>query len=403
MSLWIQHTPTPDSETLVEFVSTENCTYVAQFLHNLRNYTDLGIPPNIAILLYQSNGTTRIDPRVPVSVLFEGNCNVTPLIVKAIETISIPVTPPLQSKLWVQHKTTPDFGRAWLDWVSIVNCTDVSELLKTIHNSPELAIPKNTTLALYQADGITKIDIADPLSSFVEKSTREQPLVVKSIAFTPIAVFPPCQIPFYRDISEGVEQGSWLSFKHTIPYTNLESLFVRKSYQTIAAKIQSRVNRAIITGTPGIGKSLFLIYLLWRLVKGKKRVLFVYHPVTIYYDGQGGVFYCPNSLPSYNEVAFWSTDLWCLVDARDKETRDLRAFSYGMCKFVLSTSPRREMVNNFRKSPPHRVFDMPLWTETELETIASCFTVKKKDWLPRFKILGGIPRHVLEDTQHEPT
>jgi hypothetical protein len=304
--------------------------------------------------------------------------------------------------------------------------------------SRQSAIVRNLQFLLtlhlrYQADGTTEIDITDSPSSLVQKSTKEHPLVVKSVASTPTASFPTCQIPFYQDICDAEEQGSWLLFNHTIPYLNftaeehdaaeepdtvisdaseesdtvtprvLDRLFVRDSSKTIATRILRGVNKNIITGTPGIGKSLFLIYLLWRLVKDKKRVLFVYHPDTVYYDGQGGIFHCPKSLPSYNEVAFWSADLWCLVDARDKETRDLRAFSYGMCKFVLSTSPRREMVNNFRKSPPHRVFDMPLWTETELETIASCFTVKKKDWLPRFKVLGGIPRHVLEDTQHEPT
>ena len=48
-----------------------------------------------------------------------------------------------------------------------------------------------------------------------------------------------------------------------------------------------------------------------------------------------------------------------------------------------------------------QVFYMPLWTETELETIAPYFPADI-DWHNRFKILGGIPRYVLEDTEDHP-
>jgi hypothetical protein len=59
------------------------------------------------------------------------------------------------------------------------------------------------------------------------------------------------------------------------------------------------------------------------------------------------------------------------------------------------------MVNDFKKPPRPQVFYMPLWTETELETIAPCFPTAI-DWHNRFEILGGIPRHVLEDTDDHP-
>ena len=100
--------------------------------------------------------------------------------------------------------------------------------------------------------------------------------------------------------------------------------------------------------------------------------------------------------------AFWAPDLFCLFDAKDKKDEHLSTFPYERCAFVLSTSPRREMVNDFKKPPRPLVFYMPLWTETELESIAPFFATVI-DWRERFKILGGIPRHVLEDTKYEPT
>jgi hypothetical protein len=37
-----------------------------------------------------------------------------------------------------------------------------------------------------------------------------------------------------------------------------------------------------------------------------------------------GVFYCPeNSVPSSNDIAFWSSDWWCLFDAKSKKEENL--------------------------------------------------------------------------------
>ena len=93
-----------------------------------------------------------------------------------------------------------------------------------------------------------------------------------------------CDLPFYNDISRATERDGWLMFEHTIPSTSLSKLYIRESYRTIANSIKPGVNKAIVTGTPGIGQSLFLIYLLWTLLKENKRVLFVYHPHRVYYD-----------------------------------------------------------------------------------------------------------------------
>jgi hypothetical protein len=45
---------------------------------------------------------------------------------------------------------------------------------------------------------------------------------------------------------------------------------------------------------------------------------------------------------------------------------------------------------------------MPTWTEDELEVIAPYFSNAKYVWRERYKILGGIPRHVLEVTTQSP-
>jgi hypothetical protein len=208
------------------------------------------------------------------------------------------------------------------------------------------------------------------------------------------------------------EHDGWISFGQDkfgqdicIPSTSLNKLYVRECYQTIASStcVEPGINKAIITGTPGIGKSLFLIYFLWKLVKERKRVLCIYHPFNIYYDGKGGVFrYAGGQLPLDTDESFWNKTLWCLFDAKSKKEAQLDELPYPLCTVIVSTSPRREMVNDFKKPPVPQIFCMPTWTDAELKAIASLFP-NSTGWHERFMILGGIPRHVLEDTARDPT
>jgi hypothetical protein len=235
------------------------------------------------------------------------------------------------------------------------------------------------------------------LSPSIQPSQQIQPLS-----------FPPCRVPFFNNIGSIAENdGGWISFgQENIPSTKLGNLYIRDCYRTIAASITDRngIQKAIITGTPGIGKSLFLIYLLWQLVKKRQRVLFIYHPFSIYYDENGDVLQFESGrLPSDIDYSFWNDTLWCLFDAKFKEEADLGHLPVGLSTFILSTSPRRGMVNDFKKPPVPQTFYMPIWTETELAVIAPLFPNSDNEWRERFRILGGIPRHVLEDTKDSPT
>jgi hypothetical protein len=201
--------------------------------------------------------------------------------------------------------------------------------------------------------------------------------------------FPPCQVQFFNKIFNATEIDgrSWISFEQNMPNANLNRLYICKSYWTIASRILkvNGIQKAIITGTPGIGKSLFLIYLLWHLVKETTRVLFIYYPFNIYYDGNGSLFEFESSrLPSDIDYSFWNEMLWCLFDAKFKEEADLAGLCVGLSTIILSTSPRQEMVNDFKKPPVPQIFYMPIWTKTELEVIAPLFLISADAWCKRF-------------------
>ena len=212
----------------------------------------------------------------------------------------------------------------------------------------------------------------------------------------------PTKILFYKKISMAVERNGWIHFQTNIPILDMitNRLYVRKSYKTIAdAILNGDQKRSIVTGTPGIGKTFFLVYFLWRLVRENKRVLFIYHPKMIYYDGKGKILRL-TTLPSEEDFEFWNMDLWSLFDAKGKLEQDLLSIPSELCKTVVSTSPRRELLNEFQKESSLKWMYMPIWSKSELRTI-SCMYPRDLDWEKRFSVLGGIPRLVLQKTEED--
>jgi hypothetical protein len=325
--------------------------------------------------------------------------------------------------IWFQlldSATGEPYKKTSADYVSLPPGSVIAQFRKAVHleNSSILTGITSSQLTVYRnkaafekrnaAIDEGKEEPLQPTESIGLLGSKEDMLVVvvpsSILAFqTQPSSFPLCQIPFCNNIYNATERDGWISFEQNIPSTTLKNLYIRESYRTIASRINPGINKAIITGTPGIGKSLFLIYLLWKLVKEGKRVLLIYHPFNIYYDGRGGVFqFFSGHLPLDADYSFWNDTLWCLFDAKGKKEAYLDEFPYELCTFIVSTSPRREMVNDFKKPPVPQEFYMPTWSEAEMEGIAPLFP-NATEWRDRFKNLGGIPRHVLEVTERPPT
>jgi hypothetical protein len=135
-------------------------------------------------------------------------------------------------KLWIAHETPErTFGPTK---VTIDECSNVDDLKVAIRNNPELAIPQNTAITLYQPDGTTEIDVGDSPSDYSTGNSRRNPLVVKTTAsltlVQPAALFSPCRIDFYNNIFNATEADGWISLKEAIPSSTLNRLFVRESY-----------------------------------------------------------------------------------------------------------------------------------------------------------------------------
>ncbi|KAG2959575.1 hypothetical protein PC119_g26665 [Phytophthora cactorum] len=207
-------------------------------------------------------------------------------------------------------------------------------------------------------------------------------------------VFDHCIHPFFSQFPTVDQVGDWLEFPALLPLTERQKLYVRCSYKSIAAQALTKVdpNRrkyAVITGTPGIGKSVFVYYVMWRLIKDKKRVLFITRQPPIYFDGST-IHEC-KQLPYSGNQQFWSPDLWCLVDSVDPT--NVAGMPIECCSVLLASTPRRDCIGEFKKLvPTPDVFYMPLWTKEELATIAPMYPHAAAVWENRFECLGGVPR-----------
>eukprot|EP00644_Phytophthora_capsici_P011414 jgi/Phyca11/570403/estExt2_Genewise1.C_PHYCAscaffold_370147 len=213
-----------------------------------------------------------------------------------------------------------------------------------------------------------------------------------------------CRDSFFLQLPTAGEDDSWLMFPQPLPLTERQKLYIRSSYKSIAAQALSKMDPkrrkyAVVTGTPGVGKSVFLFYVMWKLIKEKKRVLLMAEEPAIYFDGES--MWEIQQLPYSGNRTFWSVDLWCLVDSVDPTT--IAGFPIRKCCVLLASTPRRDCIGEFNKlEPTPDVFYMPLWTKEELSTIAPLYPNAQDQWENRFEGLGGVPRLVLKDLKVTP-
>jgi hypothetical protein len=171
-------------------------------------------------------------------------------------------------------------------------------------------------------------------------------------------------------------------------------LYIRQDYKNLfeltMARIRGGSRGMAILGTPGIGKSMFSFYVLWRLCQEYPDGVFVYdrlnRPVLMFH--RQTVLRSGSYFGFIDELEKKST--WYLVDGKPP--------MHVQAKTLLFTSPRKHNFHEFLK----RVNEvdqayMPVWSLEELQNArALChFQVTETDVLMKFERFGGSARFVL--------
>ncbi|RHZ77618.1 hypothetical protein Glove_174g112 [Diversispora epigaea] len=172
---------------------------------------------------------------------------------------------------------------------------------------------------------------------------------------------------------------------------DIDVIYIRKCYRDLLEIVfDKNIRRIRISGNPGIGKSVFTYYILYKLAQLNKTIVYNHLGSTFIIFEKEKAFYVNKSVM---REYIHSQDVWYIVDATEPEK--------VKAKTILVCSPRLDHYRNFDKYVGATIRYMPIWSWEEIEIckkrIFNDLELKKVDDL--FSRWGGIPRFVLEKAQ----
>ena len=181
--------------------------------------------------------------------------------------------------------------------------------------------------------------------------------------------------------------------------SKVKALFIRDSYKKLYSLIVDsfKDKDVVVTGTPGIGKTLFLVYFLMRYMRENDdfTVLLCKHSseTYVYFDNRNDGPVELQRLTSDLKRLLVNGDLLLLVDAAS-------VYRTGNCRVIVATSPNISNYEDILKDCNPVLLHMPVWSSEELlkarESISSYEALTEAVVKERFELWGGIARLVFE-------
>lgn len=186
------------------------------------------------------------------------------------------------------------------------------------------------------------------------------------------------------------------------PQDEIKKLYVRKCYQDVfhllIQHISLNVKSFAISGTPGIGKSLFFVYILYRLMDDFRMKTLSLKPNRVVYQ-IGSTFEC---FDLQHQLVIRTTKLDAEGLVREQDTLyiiDGRTSEplVSSCVVLFISSPCSEWYKEFVKQKMAKEWYFPVWTLAELQTCqCHCYPVLPIETLQeRHRICGGVARFVF--------
>ncbi|OAJ36810.1 hypothetical protein, variant 4 [Batrachochytrium dendrobatidis JEL423] len=190
------------------------------------------------------------------------------------------------------------------------------------------------------------------------------------------------------------------------PYTQdkIQKLYVRECYKDVFELLLKHISPSMesfaISGTPGIGKSLFFVYILYRLMDDFAEKTLSLKPNRIVYQ-MGSTYKCfdlqqqlvTRTTEFDAEELVWKQDTFYVIDGRTSEPLA------SSCIVLFISSPRSEWYKEFVKQKMAKEWYFPVWTLDELQTCRlHCYPGLKIEMLQeRHRICGGVARFVFHN------
>ncbi|RHZ89298.1 hypothetical protein Glove_16g200 [Diversispora epigaea] len=172
---------------------------------------------------------------------------------------------------------------------------------------------------------------------------------------------------------------------------DLNILYIRKCYRELLEIVfDENIKRLRITGNPGIGKSIFTYYILYKLAQRNKTIVYNHLGHTfIIFEKEKAIYVDKSVIRTY----IHNPDVWYIIDATEPEKVE--------AKTILVCSPRKDHYRNFDKYVGAKIRYMPIWSREEIETCREKIFnhLKPEKVYDLFSKWGGIPRFVLEKAQ----
>ena len=203
-------------------------------------------------------------------------------------------------------------------------------------------------------------------------------------------------------LSANYKQGEHVTLPNAVYWPTLNSsvLFVRYFYDAFFEHVLHNlepdiVNKnwvaSIIIGNPGIGKSAFAMYALFRALRDHRTVVYLARKsISGYLFKDGEVFtFSKQQLPCDLSTILDDPSTVLIVDGMEPPT--VRAVT------LLVTSPRKDVWHDFYKTGGCARYYFPVFSLDEIQHCRRiCFPeIDESGVLERFERWGGIPRYVL--------
>ena len=286
--------------------------------------------------------------------------------------------------------------------VSIKGCKDVDDFIKKIKNESQLNIPKNSRITLHGPSG-TAISPTKSISVLMQGNSTENPLRVQVSDLSKPASDAELT-KFWNSLREISAEGDFLHFPlvTSLIEEDNKTIYIRKAYKDLfniiwnnvyPVKPNPRRHRMAFTGTPGVGKSMFLFYVMWRLAHEETTKTVILHRQM----NRKHIYGFQNDrcwvVPSSTDIGVFLNDPnnWYLADTLEPPPDAVNAVT------ILVASPARrhyETFSRYLNAAPLRYF--PVWSLEELKLVAPFYSRELKDIEKRYYMIGGVPRYVLE-------